>query len=145
MWSNPPFAYQPDEYESEKASNSYLMSVIAVMIGLPMPVINLIATVIFFLANRRASYFVRWHCTQVLLSQFSLFFINSFGFWWTISIIFTDETLTNKYIAYIIVAVIFNLTELVATIYTAIQTRKGLHVEWWFYGNLTKIICKAES
>jgi hypothetical protein len=71
--------------------------------------------------------------------------INGFGFWWTISIIFTDETITSKYIAYIIAVIIFNLTEFIATIYTAIQTRKGLHVEWWFYGSLTNLICKSNS
>ena len=71
-----------------------------------------------------------------------MLFINSFGFWWTISIIFKEETITDKFIAYIISALIFNLAEFIATIYTAIQTRKGIHVEWWFYGNLTNLICK---
>lgn len=138
------FAYLPGEHEAEKASNSYLMSLIAIIAGLPLPIINLIATLIFYLGNRKGTYFVRWHCTQALLSQISVLFINSFGFWWTISIIFTDEIITDKYIAYIITALIFNLTEFIATIYTAVQTRKGIHVEWWFYGNLTHLICKSE-
>lgn len=137
------FNYEPGEDEAEKASNSYLMSLIAIIAGLPLPIINLIATLIFYLVNRKSTYFVRWHCTQALLSQLSMLFINSVGFWWTISIIFTDEIITSKYIAYIIAAFIFNLVEFIATIYTAIQTRKGIHVEWWFYGNLTKLICKS--
>ena len=37
---------------------------------------------------------------------------------------------------------IFNVVEFIATIYTAIATRKGIHVEWWLYGNLTNLICK---
>jgi len=139
------FDYKPSEHEAEKASNSYLMSLIALIAGLPLPIINLIATLIFYLGNRKGTYFVRWHCTQALLSQLSMLFINSFGFWWTASIIFTDETITNKYIAYIIAALIFNLTEFIATIYTAIQTRKGIHITWWLYGNLTNLICKSES
>ena len=138
------FDYEPSEHEAEKASNSYLMSLIALIAGLPLTIINLIATLIFYLGNRKGTYFVRWHCTQALLSQLSMLFINSFGFWWTVSIIFTDETITDKYIAYIIAALIFNLTEFIATIYTAIQTRKGIHVTWWFYGNLTNLICKSE-
>lgn len=139
------FSYEPGEHEAEKASNSYLMSLIALIVGLPLPIINLIATLIFYLGNRKGTYFVRWHCTQALLSQLSMLFINSFGFWWTISIIFTEEAITNKYIAYIIAAIIFNLSEFIATIYTAIQTRKGIHVQWWFYGNLTNLICKSKS
>ena len=92
---------------------------------------------------QEGTYFVRWHCTQALLSQLSMLFINSFGFWWTISIIFTDENISSNYIAYIIAALIFNITEFIVTIYTAIKTRKGIHVEWWFYGNLTTLICKS--
>ncbi|MFZ4583340.1 MAG: DUF4870 domain-containing protein [Paludibacter sp.] len=136
------FVYEPGEHEAEKSSNSYLMSLIAVIAGLPLPIINLIATLIFYLGNRKGTYFVRWHCMQALLSQLSLLFMNSFGFWWTISIIFGSESITNSFIAYAINVFIFNLAELVGTIYTAIETRKGLHVEWWFYGDLTNLICK---
>jgi hypothetical protein len=137
------FDYQPSEHEAEKASNSYLMSLIALIAGLPLPIINLIASVIFFVGNRKGTYFVRWHCTQALLSQFSLLFMNSFGFWWTISIMFGPETLSSKYIGYVITILIFNISEFIATVYTAIQTRKGIHVKWFFYGNLTNLICKA--
>jgi len=138
------FIYKPGEHEAESASSSYLMSLIAVIVGLPLPIVNLIATLIFYIGNRKSTYFVRWHCTQALLSQISLLLINSFGFWWTISIIFTEETITSNYIAYLIAAIVFNLIEFIATIYTAIQTRKGIHIEWWFYGSLTNLICKSE-
>jgi uncharacterized Tic20 family protein len=137
------FAYQPGEHEAETASNSYLMSLIAIIVGLPLPIINLIATLIFYVGNRKGSYFIRWHCTQALLSQLSMLFINSYGFWWTISIMFTNEIITTNYIAYMIVAFIFNIIEFITTIYTAIKTRKGIHVEWWFYGSLTSLICKS--
>jgi len=139
------FSYKPSEHETESASSSYLMSLVAIVAGLPLPIINLIATFVFYIGNRKSTYFVRWHCTQALLSQLSMLFINSYGFWWTVSIIFTEETVTGNYFGYIITTLIFNLTEFIATIYTAIQTRKGIHVEWWFYGTLTNLICKSES
>lgn len=132
----------PTEHEAEAASSSYLMSLIAIIAGLPLPIVNLIATLIFYLANRKSTYFVRWHCTQALLSQCSLFLINSYGFWWSMSILFREPTITSNYIAYMLAAFIFNLTEFIVTVYTAIQTRKGIHVEWWFYGGLTKLLCK---
>lgn len=142
MMSPQIFSYKPSEHEAEKASNSYLMSLIALMVGLPLPIVNLISTIIFYLGNSKGTYFVRWHCTQALLSQFSLLAMNSYGFWWTISIIFSSESITSNYISYIITVFIFNLVEFIATIYTAIQTRKGQHIEWWLYGNLTNLICK---
>lgn len=139
------FDYKPGEHEAESASSSYLMSMVAIVVGLPIPIVNLIATLIFYLANRKSTHFVRWHCTQALLSQASMLLINSYGFWWTVSIIFSTESVTSNFISYIIAAFIFNLTEFIMTIYTAIQTRKGIHVEWWFYGSLTNIICPSKS
>ena len=142
MIQNSKFTYTPGEHEAEKASSSYLMSLIALVAGLPLPIINLMATFFFYVANRKGTYFVRWHCTQALLSQLSVLFMNSVAFWWTISIIFRDESVTNNYLSYLIAVIIFNVFEFIATIYTAIQTRKGIHVEWWFYANLTQLICK---
>jgi len=134
---------KPDEHEAEKASNSYVMSLIAVIAGLPLPIINLAATLFFYIGNRKGTYFVRWHCTQALLSQLSLFFMNSVGFWWTISIVFGEEIISNSYISYLITIFIFNILDFVATIYSAVQTRKGIHTVWWFYGDLTNIVCKS--
>ena len=145
MIQNAVFEYTPGEHETEKASSSYLMSLIALIIGLPLPIVNLMATFFFYIGNRKGTYFVRWHCTQALLSQVSVLFINSFGFWWTISIVFRDQEISNNFISYMLAAFIFNLSEFIATMYTAIQTRKGIHVKWWFYANLTDLICKKEK
>lgn len=136
------FAYNPGDHEREKASNSYLMSLIAVMVGLPLPIVNLAATFIFYLGNRKGTYFVRWHCTQALLGQFSLLFINVAGFTWTLRILFSDLEISNQWIAYMITLVLFNLTEFVATLVAAIQVRKGKHVQWWIFAPLTNFICK---
>ncbi|MDZ4667829.1 MAG: DUF4870 domain-containing protein [bacterium] len=130
------------EDEAEKASNAYLMSLIAIIAGLPLPIINLIATLIFYLGNRKGTYFIRWHCLQALLSQLSLLFANSYGFWWTIYIIFGSDHLSSNYFAYIFTLIIFNVVEFIATIYTAIQTRKGKHVRWFLYADICDLLCK---
>ena len=130
------FSYSLNDYESEKASNSYLMSLVAVMLGLPLPVVNLLATAMFFLANRKGTYFVRWHCTQALLAQAVTLVMNAAGVYWTLAIVFGSAAVTNRYIGYIITIVLFNLVEFIATIYAAVRTRKGMHVEWWLFGPL---------
>lgn len=94
------FNYQPHDSELERASNSYLMSLVAVIGGLPLPILNLMASVFFYLGNRKSTSFVKWHCTQALVSQLGLFFFNSAGFWWTVSVLFYDETATNYYFSY---------------------------------------------
>lgn len=136
------YHYQPSDHEAEKASNSYLMSLVALVGGLPFPIINLFATLFFYLANRKGSGFVRWHCTQALFSQLSLLLINTVAFWWTLAIIFDSEMISNFYIAYIINALIYNVVEFVTTIYTAVQTRKGQHISWYFYGDLSDRLTK---
>jgi len=133
-----------DESETEKASNAYLMSLVVVMVGAPFPIINALATSIFYIANRKSTYFVRWHCTQSLLSQISIVCINTAATAWTLSIVFGPVSLSNSYIGYILSAIIFNIIEFIASIYAAIRVRKGVHVEWWFYGDLTNKICKVE-
>lgn len=132
---------EPQEHEAEAASNGYLMSLVAVIAGLPFPFINLLACIIFYLSNRRSSYFVRWHCTQVLLSQISMLFLNSFGFGWTLRILFTSEEISKTYIVYLVIILLFNLLELASSIYAAIQLRKRRQVRWWLYGWLTDRLC----
>jgi uncharacterized Tic20 family protein len=133
------FGYHPHDEELEKASNSYLMSLIVVMVGLPIPILNLLATLIFYRANRKGSVFVRWHCTQALTSQFTLLIMNGIAFQWTMRIIFTDLTLSNSYFAYLLTVLCFNLYEFIITIYATVRVRKGYHVEWFFFGALTNL------
>lgn len=132
----------PFHHESEKASNSYLMSLMTLVVGPPLPIVNLLFTFIFYLINRRSTYFVRWHCMQALLSQLLVFFLNSYGFWWTVSIVFTDERISNEYVAYIITVGLFNLFEFISTLYTAIVVRKGKHVRWLVIGFITDKLVK---
>lgn len=131
-----------EESEREKASNSYLMSVVFIMFALSLPIINLIATFVFGLANRRSTTFVRWHCTQALLSQLSLFVINTGVFVWVVLLLFHVTTISNGFIGYVVTVFVFNIWEFVATVIAAVQTRKGFHHRWFFYGDLTDTLIK---
>ncbi|MGN5954528.1 DUF4870 domain-containing protein [Sphingobacterium lactis] len=130
------------EDEREYASNSYLMSLFAFLAGLPLPIFNLIATIIFYFGMRKSTKFVKWHCTQALVSQLFIFFFNTVGFWWTISIIFQARELNNYYFGYITLILIINIIEIISTIYTAVKTREGKHVRWYLFGDLTDEIVK---
>ena len=137
------FQYQPNENEAEKASNSYLMSMVAVIAGLPLPIVNLIAAIFYYVANRKSSYFVRWHCLQSLFAQIMFFILNSYLLFWTLAIfVFETRDLTNNYIGYLISVALFDIIEFIANIYSAIKTRKGKHVEWWFFSDLSDYLCR---
>ncbi|MDR1897123.1 MAG: DUF4870 domain-containing protein [Prevotellaceae bacterium] len=130
------------EAEAEKASSAYLMSTVILIVGLPMPIINVIATVMFYWANRRKTYFVRFHCMQSMLSQLSVIPINVIAIYWAVHIFFGSGQMTNLYISYLITVLIFNLLEFVASLYAATRTRKKIDVRFWFFGQLTERICK---
>lgn len=134
--------YSPAEHELESAANSYLMSLLAAMAGLPFPIVNLLGTVLFFFANRKGTYFVRWHCMQALISQFPLFCTNSILFWWTVRVLAGWQEISSFYFAYLFTVIIFNVIDFIATIYTAVQVRKGRQVEWYVYGGITDLMCK---
>ncbi|MDX2002836.1 MAG: DUF4870 domain-containing protein [Chitinophagales bacterium] len=121
------------------------MSIVAILVGMPLPVINLAATLLFFLGNRKATFYVRWHCVQALLSQLSVFIVNTMGISWTMTVILTDAEANNYYVAYMIIMVLYNTLEFIATLYAAIRVRKGKHVEFFLYGPLTHLIIKEPN
>jgi hypothetical protein len=101
--------------------------------------------VFFYLGNRKSTLFVKWHCLQALFSQLGMFLFNTVGFWWTISVIFSEEKATNQYLSYMFTIVIFNVLEFIATLYLAIQTRKGKHIELYFFSDITNLFYKTED
>jgi uncharacterized Tic20 family protein len=144
MIASKKFNYKPNDSELERASNSYLMSLVAVLGGMPLPIMNLLASVFFYLGNRKSTPFVKWHCTQALFAQLGMFFFNTVGFWWSISIFFGEGKATNYYVSYMITIIVFNLIEFISTLYLATQTRKGNHLEMYFFSDVTNLICKTK-
>ena len=132
----------PHEDEKERASSCYVMSLVAVMIGLPMPIINLAATGIFYLMSRRGTFYVRWNALQALVSQVPLFIMNNILFWWTVRVLFCYTNLSSAYIAYFITVNLYNIYDFVETVRSAIHTRKGVTHRWYLYSTITDKICK---
>lgn len=153
-------------HELEQASNSYLMAVVSVMAGLPLPIINVIASFGFYLAHRKASYFVRWHCIQAVLAQAVMIPFNSIAFGWTLKIIFSshlfsqshthhyDETIFNNgfsenaslyYWLYILLIVLLNIIEFFTVITTASQVRKGKNVRWFIIAGIADALTSKQN
>ena len=131
--------------DAEKASNAYLMSTIALIIALPLPILNMIATIAFYIANRKKTYFVRFHCIQSLLPQILIIIINSIAVWWTFSILLDYSLVSNVFVGFIITVLLFNLFEFIVSLYAAVQTRKKQDVRYWIFGAFTELICKPDS
>lgn len=132
-------------HELEQASNSYLMAVIAVIAGVPLPIINVIASFIFYLGHTKSSYFVRWHCVQAILAQAVMVPFNSVAFAWTVKL-FINEQAPDKYFAmYILAILVFNLVEFFTVIITASMVRKGENVRWFLIATITDALVSKEN
>lgn len=150
--------------ELEQASNSYLMAIVAVIAGLPLPVINVIASVGYYLGHTKASYFVRWHCIQSILAQAIMIPFNSFAFGWTVALLTSDTPISfinlqggyngepesliynpRNYILYLAIVLILNLAEFFTVIITAGEVRKGKNVRWFLIANLTDKLTSKEN
>ncbi len=71
---------QPEEIETrirEDAMGAYLMMFGALAAGLPLPIINLIAAVVYYYINKGKSRFVRFHALQSLYSQIPTTLMNA--------------------------------------------------------------------
>ncbi|WP_196890926.1 DUF4870 domain-containing protein [Aureivirga marina] len=131
------FAYQPEEYEFEKASNAYLISLFMLILVLPLPIINLIGALIFYLGNKKSTPFVRWHCMQVILSQIFLLIINNITLFWTLFVLSNDLAFTSIHKLILSLVIFGNILELIATVYTTYEVKKGKHIKWLVFSNIT--------
>ncbi len=130
---------QPDEIaerEKEDAMGAYLMMFAAVAIGLPLPIINLIAAIIYYFVNRKKSRFIHFHCLQSLLSQIPTTLINWVLVIWAVRIFFTDLTLSNSFWAFAIFAGLSTFIYFIVSIIAAFKARQGKMYYFLFFGKI---------
>lgn len=138
-------AYRLSENERESAVNGYLMSLAVFATTMPIPIINLIANIIYYFRRRKSSYITRWHSMNAFVSQLPLFLINSFT-WYSVWQVLWDEWQLNNYlIAYYILAAILNVAEIVLSIICCLKIKKNKEVNWVMVSPLCHILCKKKS
>jgi uncharacterized membrane protein len=130
---------QPEEIaerEKEDAMGAYLMMFAAVAIGLPLPIINLIAAVIYYFVNRKKSRFIHFHCLQSLLSNIPTTLINWVLVIWGLRIFFTDQVITDTFWAYAVFAGLTTLIYFIISIIAAAKARQGKMYYFLFFGKI---------
>lgn len=132
---------QPDEIdirEREDAMGAYLMMFASVGAGLPLPVINLIAALIYYFINRNKSRFIKFHTHQSLWSQFPTSVLNIGLVFWSAQIWVFDnfEFPGNIFWGYFWMVVVANLLYFVFSIIAAVKARKGQFYYLILFGRL---------
>lgn len=133
---------QPEEIpirEREDAMAAYFMMFASLAAGLPLPIINIIAAIIYYYLNKDKGRFVQFHSLQSLLSQIPVSLINAVAVFWLASVIFSESlmSLNNNFLIYIIFVIIVNISYFGCSIYAAIKARSGRMVYFIFFGKFS--------
>ena len=141
---------QPEEIptrDREDAMGAYLMMFGALAAGLPLPIINLIAAIIYYVVNAKKSRFIKFHALQSLLSQAPTTLMNAGLLYWTLHAIFNHgfgkdviidgfPEMDQLYWGYLWTVVAANLLYVIYSIVGAVKARKGQFYYFVFFGKL---------
>jgi uncharacterized Tic20 family protein len=138
---------QPDDIpvrEREDAMGGYLMMFASLAAGLPLPIINLIAAIIYFYLNQSKSRFIKFHSYQSLISQIPTTLINAGLVFWSIRLFFYNSVKFDEvffvgseyevYWGYLIMVVVANLVYMIFSLIAAFKARKGQFYYFLFFG-----------
>lgn len=131
---------QPEELsnkEKDDAMGGYLMMFAALAVGLPLPIINLIASIIYYYTNKTNSRFVRFHTYQAMISQLPLTLLNAVCVGWALRIFISASlSVTPTFIGYALMLAVANLVYFIFGIISAVKASKGRMYYYWIFGRM---------
>lgn len=134
-----PQPHELSDREKEDASGAYLMMFATTAIGLPLPVVNMIASIVYYFVNRSKGLFVRFHALQSMYSQFPVSILNSVVVIWAIVNLVKDRPFTNTFWGFLITAGVFSLLYFVFSIIGAVRAHRGRFYYFVFFGRLAYV------
>ncbi|BDX39228.1 hypothetical protein CYCD_25830 [Tenuifilaceae bacterium CYCD] len=133
---------QPEEVserERQDGMGAYLMMFATTALGLPLPIINMIASIVYYFVNKSKGRFVQFHSLQSMYSQLPVSILNSYLVIWAIINIVKDHTFTNVFWGLLITAGVFNVVYFVFSIVAAVKAYRGRFYYFLFFGKLSYI------
>ncbi len=131
---------QPHEIpkrDREDAMGAYLMMFAAWGAGLPLPLLNLLAAIIYFFTNKKTSRFVSFHAYQSLLTQIPISILNAGAVAWVLRNLYKDHEFSDYFWTYLIFIGLWNLIYMVFSIIACVQARKGRFYYFWVFGRIS--------
>ncbi len=130
---------QPDEIEvrvREDAMGAYLMMFATTAMGLPLPILNLVASIVYYYVNRDKGKFVQFHMLQSLYSQIPVSLLNCGLVAWTIVNLVKDYDFTSIFWGYLVMTAAADLVYFIFSLVGAVRARKGLFYYFVFFGKV---------
>jgi len=130
---------QPEEIEireRDDAMGAYFMMFATTALGLPLPIINLIASIVYYYVNKAKGRFVQFHILQSLYSQIPVTALTTGVFIWTLRNFFGGYGFNNYYWGYLIMTGFVSLIYFIFSIVAAVKSNKGRFYYFVFFGKL---------
>ena len=130
---------QPEEIssaEKDDAMGAYLMMFAAWAIGLPLPILNLIAAVIYFYVNKKTSRFVAFHAFQSLISQIPVTLINIALIVWLLRVLLAGLPFTGGFYVLLCIMICSNILYVIFSIAALARAKKGNFFYIPFFGRV---------
>lgn len=134
---------QPSEIsqkERERSMAAYLMMFVSSTAGVPLPFINLIASILYYYYTRETSKFVHFHDLQSLLSQIPVTLVTSATIIWSVYYFFTNidvfnlSSMPSGLKALWITTILLNLLYVIFSIIGAMRAYNGRMYYFPFFG-----------
>jgi uncharacterized Tic20 family protein len=126
------------EREKEDAMGAYLMMFAAWGAGLPLPLVGLIASVIYYHINKKASNFAAYHSFQALLTHIPISIVNAIAvIWGAVLFLKVSQSHLRLYAAFCVFAAIWNVLYMAFSIIACVKARKGRFYYFWVFGRLS--------
>lgn len=132
---------QPQEIskrEKEDAMGAYLMMFAAMGAGFPFPLLNLLASIIYFSINKKKSRYVAFHSFQSLITQIPISVLNGVLLFWFIRILIMGMSLFNlQFFIYLGFVILWNLLYIILSITASVRARRGQLYYMLFFGAIS--------
>ncbi len=139
---------QPDQVTNKERSDAmgaYLMMFASYGISLPIPLLPVIASVIYFYVNKKSSRFVCFHSHQSLISQLAISLLNAVLFGWIIANLVAiaadiEFFLLEFNLYFWLSTILVTVLNIVYTVYSLIAcyyANKGRFYYFWFFGKIS--------
>jgi len=119
---------QPDripDKEKDAAMGAYLMMFASWALGIPLPFIGLIASVIYYFVNRASKPFTRFHALQALLMHIPLSIVNAALAVWFFIALSSPKLLNAVLAAGAVVIGVLNIIYVIVSIVAARYAKTG--------------------
>jgi uncharacterized Tic20 family protein len=112
--------------ERDDAMGAYLMMFASLGLGLPLPFINIVASIVYYFLNRRSSRFVGFHALQALISHIPVTLLNTACLVWFVVELVGGSLITIPLLTTILFTAALNLAFIVYSLIALVRARRGL-------------------